>query len=78
VGGKGDFMALLTAYGNMCDPQPLTLDAKGGCGEAAGGITYTLKHAVLTQVGASVTAQDIVITENLAFIFSDLDTGGGT
>ena len=76
VGGKGDFKKLLTDYGDMCKPKPLTLDAKGGCGGAEGGITYTLESATLTTVGASVTAQDIVITENLGFIFTDLNTDG--
>lgn len=77
VGGSSSFKKLLENYGKMCDPKPLELKAKGGCGEAGGGegINYILKAATLTQVGASVTAQDIVITESLGFIFADLDLG---
>jgi hypothetical protein len=36
-------------------------------------IKYSLKQATLTSVGASVTAQDVVVTENLGFMFLDLD-----
>jgi hypothetical protein len=76
VGGSAGFEALLAKYGNMCEPQPLTLGAKGGCGGSSGsGITYNLVAATLTQVGASVTAQEIVVTESLGFIFADLTTG---
>jgi len=73
VGGASTFRALLDQYGNMCEPQAIELNATGGCGGAGGeGINYRLLAATLTQVGASVTAQDIVITESLGFIFSDL------
>lgn len=76
VGGASTMAGLIQDYGDMCDPQALVLKAKGGCGGAAGdGITYNMDAAVLTQVGASVTAQDIVITESLGFIFADLTDG---
>ena len=76
VGGNDTMKTLLTTYGDMCKPAELKLTAKGGCGpNASGGITYTMDSAVLTQIGASVTAQDIVITESLGFIFSDLTDG---
>jgi hypothetical protein len=71
VGGSANFTQLLTEYGNMCEPKALVMTAKGGCGK--GGATYTLEAATLTTVGASVTAQDVVITENLAFICIDID-----
>lgn len=73
VGGSGQFQQLVTTYADMCNPDMLTLEASGGCGGAAGGVTYNLMEATLTQIGASVTAQDIVITENLGFIFADLE-----
>lgn len=61
------------AYGNMCSPGTITMNARGGCGGVAGGRTYTLKSALLNSIGASTTAQDVIITEQLGFIFSDLD-----
>lgn len=70
VVGGADAMA---AYGNMCAPGTITMQARGGCGGAAGGRTYTLKDALLNSVGASTTAQEVIITEQLGFIFSDLD-----
>lgn len=73
VGGSANFQALLQDYGDMCEPDMLTLEASGGCGGAGGGVTYNCMEATLTQVGASVTAQDIIITESLGFIFADLE-----
>jgi hypothetical protein len=38
-----------------------------------GGVIYTLKTPKLTTVGASVSAQDIVIMESLGMVFLDLE-----
>lgn len=70
VGGSAD---IIGQYGDMCAPKDLTMKARGGCGGVVGGKTYKLKYAVLNSVGASVTAQEIVINEQLGFVFSDLD-----
>lgn len=72
VGGAKDFKALLTKYGNMCAPADLTLRAKAGCGSSEA-VTYLCKFATLNSVGASVTAQEIVINEQLGFVFADID-----
>ncbi len=73
VGGSADFKTLITTYGNMCEPKDLMLKAKGGtCGKSKG-IQYNMKKATLNSMGMSVTAQDIVITESLGFMFADLD-----
>lgn len=74
VGGGGTMSALLSKFGNMCEPDTITLTASGGCGGGGGSVNYNLKEATLTQIGASVTAQEIVITEQLGFIFADLET----
>lgn len=78
--GPGKAMAsFFTKYGNICSPGDCNFKAKGGCGGASGGVTYNLKHCVLNRVGASVTAQEIIITETLGLMFADLDldSGGG-
>jgi hypothetical protein len=75
VGGSSTMASLIKDYGDMCAPKDLTMTAKGGCGGASGSITYTMTSATLTQIGASVTAQDIVVTESLGFIFADLSDG---
>lgn len=71
VGGSSGMSALLEQYGDMCNPEMISLEATGGC--EGGGVTYNLMEATLSQVGASVTAQEIIITENLAFVFADLE-----
>lgn len=70
VGGSTD---IIQTYSNMCAPVDLTVKANGGCGGVVGGRTYILKKALLNSVGASTTAQDIVINEQLGFVFADLD-----
>jgi len=88
VGGKATFKNMVTAFGDLCKPKDLIINAKqaacgGGGGGIAGfigglfgggggGVLYTLKSATLNSVGASVTAQEIVINEQLGFMFVDL------
>lgn len=72
VGPGQALVALFTAYGNICTPKDISFDAEGGCGGASGKIRYRLKSAVLTSVGAAVDAQQIVISEQLQFMFVDL------
>lgn len=81
VSGSANFKKLLTDYGDMCKPLALNLKAttsacSGGNNPPTGDINYQLESATLTTVGASVTANDIVITESLGFMFLDLTLGG--
>lgn len=75
VGGNSSMRQLITKFGNMCQPDKLELKATGAgggkCSQAKR--TYTMLDATLTSIGASITAQEIVLTENLGFIFSDLE-----
>jgi len=87
VSGSDTFKQLATDFGDICKPNDLTLDASqsacaaGGAagaaaGAVAGGVKYTLLGATLNLVGASVTAQDVVINETLGFMFVDLGYEG--
>ena len=76
VGGSADFKSMVTQYGNICKPQPLKMNVGGascGPGGAGGTVTYTMVDATLNSLGASVTAQEIVVTETMGFIFADLE-----
>jgi len=76
VGSTTVFRELIATFGNMCEPDTLTLSAGGGCGTggaASGFVSYDLLHATLTSIGGSVTANDIVVNEQLAFICADID-----
>lgn len=75
VSGSATFKALVNDFGDICNPEDLVIDASQaacGGGVAAGGVVYTLKDALLTSVGGSVTAQEVVINEQLGFMFIDL------
>jgi len=79
VGGSCTFKAFVDGYGPLCESsaQDITLTARGGCKIGAAqqgkGIKYTLKTPRITALGGSVSAQDIVIVENVQMVFLDLD-----
>lgn len=80
VGGSADFKTIITKYGDLCKPENLNMAAGATkCGGPAGNavpIDYQLEAATLTSVGASVSANDVMITESLGFMFLDLSFGG--
>jgi hypothetical protein len=64
---------LLQNYGDLCNPKNIGFKADAGCeGRTAGGINYTLISAVLTTVAGSVNSNDLVINQQLQFMFIDL------
>lgn len=77
---------ILTAYNDICSPGDMTLSA-GSDSCAAGGAfgggqansTYLLGGVLVTSLGISTQAQDVVVNEQMAFQFLDLDVqnGGG-
>lgn len=72
--GAGGF---IDRFNDLCNPQDIGFEASAGCGGNPGTATsananYTLVDAVLTTVSVSVTSQEVVINEQLQFIFVDL------
>jgi hypothetical protein len=88
VGGSNVFKNFVDKYGPLCEKagDNIELTAHGGCpivppavdGAApvpagkAEGVKYTLKTPKITSLGASVSAQDIVIMESVGMVFLDL------
>lgn len=66
---------LIDKYRDICDPQDISFDASAGCdsGDGGGGVLYTLEDAILTTISVSVASQDVVINQQLQFMFIDLD-----
>jgi len=62
---------LMTLYRDLCYPQDISMSAASGC--KGGGPAYLLEDAVMTTVSASVTSQDVVVNEQLAFMFVNLN-----
>jgi hypothetical protein len=74
VGPSQATTALLQRYGDICNKSNLTFKASGGCqGSTFQGSTYTLSGVVLTTIAQTVAAQDIVIHEQLQFIYVNLN-----
>jgi hypothetical protein len=72
VAGAANFRGIVTDLGDLCAPKDCQLQ---GFGCTGGAVTYTLKHALATSLGATVTAQDVIITESLGLIFVDINYG---
>ena len=85
VGGAKDFKAIVGFYGDLCKSAANSMElavgasscaaAPVGGGAPAGGgtINYKMLGVTLTSIGASVTANDIVVTENMNFMFVDME-----
>ena len=65
-------LKLLNKYKDMCDPKDIKLGGSSMCTKKAKGVDYTLVDAILTSIGASVSANDVMINEQLNFMFVDL------
>lgn len=67
---------VITSFGDPCEEHKLSLSATS-CTLSNRGTapttTYTCSGAILTSVGATVTSRDVVVNEQMGFIFSDLD-----
>ena len=76
VAGSDSFKNMVTTFGDLCSPQNLVLNAKqAACNRGTtseGGVEYTLVDATLNQIGGNVSANDIVINEQMGFMFADL------
>ena len=74
---------LFSKYGNICVPDELTLQKKsvgdcpsplaGGAQFGGGEETYRMSGVIMTSVGISTTAQEVVINEQLGFQFLNLN-----
>ena len=78
VGGAKNFKGMVTKFGDICKAKANYLNLSVGstkCGPGGGGgkITYKLLGVTLTSIGASVTANDIVVTENMGIMFVDME-----
>lgn len=63
---------LITEFGDICTPKDMSFNATAGCAGNTG-VNYKIHSAVLTTVGVSVAAQDVVIHEQLQFMFINLE-----
>lgn len=82
VGPNATIKQLYSVYGNVCNACSNTMvlnmtksncGSGGSCSGGSGQVKYTLKYVVLTQVGVSVQAQDMIINEQSQVMFSGCD-----
>lgn len=68
-------------YGNVCTPGDCSFGgAQAKCENApantAGSVNYILKNCILTTLGGSVNSNDVVMSEQLGLMFTDLQYDG--
>jgi len=66
---------LITTFSDLCKPADMVLKmASKDCNSAENGVdhTYEIIDAVLTTIAFSTSAQEVVINQQLQFIFIDL------
>jgi len=75
IGPLANIKTFYEVYGDVCIcDNHITMEIGGGDGCCQyGDITYQLRHCVLTQVGVSVQAQDMLINEMSQLMFSGCD-----
>ncbi len=83
----GPSSATLCAFyekmGDVCAPQNLTFTMSAQCSAASTGskVTYSVQDAVMTNMGVSIGAQDMIVNENVTLMFANLtcdQKGGGS
>lgn len=81
VGGSATFKDMIAQFGDICKSKGNNIKMEVGedtdCDGTAGGMTYNMLDATLTSLGASVNANDIVVTEAMNFMFVDLEYEAG-
>lgn len=76
VGGSATFKTMIAQFGDICKATDNHINMEVGsssCGGTKGTMNYKMLSATLNSLGASVTAQDIVVTESMGFMFVDLE-----
>ena len=72
VASATSFKAMVEKYNDMCNARSNTMTLEAGSCDGPGA-TYVCKGVILTSIGASVTANDVVVTENMGFTFVEMD-----
>lgn len=72
IGPAAGQALMIQQYGDLCNPKPISFEGSNGC-TSGGGLEYTLKAAVLTTIAVSVNVNDVMINEQLQFMFIDLE-----
>jgi len=78
-------LGFYTKFGNVCNAAQNNIDfvAGAGCASESGGsfqnssYAFTIKHAVIVNLGITINAQDMVINEAVALMFTALNAGRG-
>jgi len=75
IGPKGIMVDFYEEYGNPCNDRDLEIDLSPGMCEKASNSAITAKKAIITSIGISVAANDMLINEQMQWMFVTLESG---
>ena len=75
IGPKGIMTEFYTEYGDPCNDKSLTIDLSPGMCEKASNSAVTARKAIITSIGISVAANDMLINEQMQWMFVSLESG---
>lgn len=75
IGPKGIMTEFYTEYGDPCNDKDLEIDLTPGMCEKAANSAVTAKKAIITSIGISVAANDMLINEQMQWMFVTLESG---
>lgn len=75
IAASDSLRKIIQDYSDICDPKTLELDVSGAGGNKCvkSKRNYKMHHSLITVLGGSVQAQDSILTENMTFMFADLE-----
>jgi hypothetical protein len=86
MGPRAIQLGFYRKFGNVCNAAENNINfvaaagcqtsSLGGTSQQFGeGLTFTIKHAVITNIGININAQDMIVNEQVAMMFTSLNLG---
>ena len=75
IGPKGIMKDFYKEYGDPCNEKSLTIELSPGMCEKASNSSVTAKKVIITSIGISVSANDMLINEQMQLMFVTLENG---
>ena len=75
IGPKGIMKDFYSEYGDPCETKSLTIELSPGLCQGASNSAVTANKVIITSIGISVSANDMLINEQMQLMFVTLENG---
>jgi len=78
AGPTAGMTSFITTYGDVCNAQSNTIAFSyggGWCTGGSGGGNLSLHHAVIENVGLTVSSNDMIVNQNISGMYASLSSG---